>query len=91
MKVKELLDSEEKWTQGHLSIDRFGNFTLPTDENAVRWCLVGAIQHCYHDSHTRTTICDKLLTLTGYSLTRFNDLHGRTFAEIRELIEKADI
>lgn len=47
MKVYELLDRPEKWTQGASARTIDGVMCNPNDSAAVCWCVFGAIYKCY--------------------------------------------
>lgn len=100
MKVKELLCSEDKWTQCTYAIDAAGRCTSETSASAVKWCLVGAVMRCYNASPARRAfVLDKLREVIRkkYSITPpdavplacFNDNH--TFAEVKAVIDAADV
>lgn len=91
MKVKDLLDSEEKWCQGQYAREIDGASIGPTDPDARQWCLDGAILRCYPDSRERLAVYDRVSRIIEVGVVIFNDAPGRTFAEIRKVIEKADI
>ena len=43
--VRDLIDTEDKWTQTHYARDYSGGSVMVTDESACMWCLTGAIRH----------------------------------------------
>lgn len=47
MKIKDLLNTKEKWTTDCFARDINGNPVTADDENATCYCLVGAIYCCY--------------------------------------------
>lgn len=96
MKVKELLDSPEKWTKGHYSRDKLGNPAWPENDDATCFCLMGAIRRCYGFGPRGNEIvkrcCDRIkCDDSGSSLGPFNDAPERTFDEVRQLITELDI
>jgi len=86
MKVKELLSSPEIWAQG-------GDVW-----NKNVHCLGTAIEACYPSEECkqiRELVVDKLL-LEGEEclvdkIMHWNDTEGRTFEDVRSLIEDLDI
>lgn len=46
MKISELLSDESKWEVGRQASSADGESVWPDDENAVRWCLIGAACKC---------------------------------------------
>lgn len=47
MKVKEIFTSPDRWTQGVEARDARGTNVGYYSPNAVSYCLLGAINHCY--------------------------------------------
>lgn len=96
MKVRELLDRPERWCQGALARDgTTGAECDPHSEFATCWCVLGAVSVCYpeHDQHSRAV---EAMRLAIYRVKRgqvgiWNDAPGRTFEEVRELVERLDI
>lgn len=77
MKIRDLLTDPSKWCQGAMARDINGFGCLSDDPVAAKWCLAGAAN--------KVGVCLSLDIIT------WNDAPGRTFAEVRELIEKLDI
>lgn len=95
MKVKDLLSSREKWTQDDAAKSKSGRGVHPNSRYAVSWCLMGAIVKCYLHSQRKEQE-NKLRTILekrgmNPSVVCFNDDLLRTFQEIREVVELADI
>lgn len=98
MKVKDLL-TEKTWTKTEYALDASNNPVDPRDVEATRWCLIGAMILCYaNDSMIHSSIAHndynvaryKLETVLGHmNIAHFNDT--ATFAEIKSLVERADI
>lgn len=42
--VYEIIEDEQHWTKGALARTEEGTKTLPDDDDAVCWCLVGAVR-----------------------------------------------
>lgn len=101
MKVKDFLNSPEKWTRGVLAKGKFKRSINPESEEACSWCLLGAIIKCYDNDlekmKAKNKIHQVLLTM-GYiiqdsfdAIVIFNDESTTTFEEIRLVIEEADV
>ena len=98
MKIRELLSDESKWTKGADARDCDGTPAHPYSEKAVCWSLVGAIQKCYGPILPLNKIYNKILLslglehLVGGGSTNVNRwCFARTFAEVKELVERLDI
>jgi hypothetical protein len=93
MKIKELLTDESKWTQNAGARDKEKIPVPPKSEEAVCWCLFGAILKCYGEDKEVYNRLDKyiLYNLTGMGIFSYNDNPKRTFKDIKALIEKLDI
>lgn len=93
MKIQELLSSPEKWTKGLNAKDKQNNCVSPWSENAVCWCIYGAILKCYSESlKTTEEMVEKATYASGWQvLSAWNDAPERTFEEVKALIEKLDI
>lgn len=90
MKVRELLCDESKWTRHAWARDRFGQPTFSTADNAVSFCLIGAVNHCYQDDE-REQVLDKLSQAAGTNNLVFFSDRATTFADIRRVLELADV
>lgn len=96
MKVRELFSDPSKWTQGASGRDSTGSFVLDKDlDKAVCWCLYGAIARCYGiegDNAEYYKIRSRVLShLHTDTLSEWNDATGRTFEEVKELVDSLDI
>jgi hypothetical protein len=86
MKVQDLLTDESKWLQ-HMAVD----------EGQTAWCLVGAISHCNHESAPYNAALERVRNVLRFSrlsivdIVEWNDAPTTTFADIRRVIEQADI
>ena len=94
MKIRELLSDESKWIQGAYAIDAKGRTVHPQDPRAERWCLLGAVSHCYRDGEEREQIKDRIgsefrLPLSGYEVANWND--WADFSEVKALVDRLDI
>lgn len=95
MKVKELLDDKNKWTQGCYARDIHGNELMSDSPYAVCWCLSGAIKKCY-TTPISNGIIDKIMGAIynkyphhRHSIPSFNDQH--TYEEVMEIVNELDI
>ncbi len=85
MKICELLSAPEKWTQGQYSKDNDG------DGVDDCFCILGAFRQCYGDftNNKLEKFYHKFEEVTGYlSIVDWNDEPGRTFEEVKEVINK---
>jgi len=97
MKVRDLLSSPEKWTQGVIARDATGFGCDATDDDAVCWCLTGALVKCYGPM--------KAFSMVGLFYPRipanggshsddigiWNDAPERTYPEVKALVDELDI
>lgn len=102
VKIKNLYDKREKWTQGYLAKNSHNLRTNPNNKNAITWCLVGAVRKCYWPwqrdrimTRIDNEICneDKQYDDNGTKydrITRWND-NVHSFGEVKSLVEKLDI
>lgn len=94
MKIKDLLTDESKWVKGHSATDKEGYAVNPIGENAVCWCLIGAMEKCYGRNNAlellrvSIKIVEKIQT---NAITTWNDDSKRKFSDIKKLLEELDI
>lgn len=89
MLVGDLLDKRQKWCRRAGAKDKDGNVCDPTDEHAVKFCLVGAIYKCYDHP---LPVLQKVKEELGLEfITTWNDYPSRTFVEVKSLIERLGI
>lgn len=90
MKVKDLLTSAEKWTQGYNARDINRCRIDPKSLKACSWCLSGALMKCYglEDGEVYKRVYDKIETLY---IPSWNDNPYRQFEDVKSLIEEIDI
>lgn len=93
MKVKELYTDASKWTQRTYAADANGECVSYHMDSAVCFCLAGAIHRCYpEDNEEKNTVYKKLnQRLHGLMYIDWNDEPGRTFEEVKALVEELDI
>jgi len=88
MKIKDFL-KESNWGKGQYARDADGNICAVTDAKAVKFCLIGAAKRCCPEKmNAIRCLLDKEL---GDIAVSWNDAPGRTFEEVRALVEKLDI
>jgi hypothetical protein len=95
MKVYKLLADEARWTRDKLSRNIDGDGVWPLEEEAVSWCVAGAIMKCYpHDTigETIERLHQYLKTNLNYDLVSFwNDAPERTHDEVISVLRELDI
>ncbi len=92
MKIKELLVDSSKWTKGVFARDNDGIAVATHNPNARCWCLVGAIAKCYNIfTDTKYAEIFNKIKLEVEHPSNWNDAPERTFAEVKELVERLDI
>ena len=99
MKLKRLLNKKDHWTQGAYARDEHGEIVRPSDSNAVCWCVLGGLMRCYPDRLERDKIEKKLREIINdnskpyryMGIVSWQDYPTRTFEEVCELLEKANV
>lgn len=91
MKVSELLDAPEKWTQGTWARADDGHSTLLDGALAVSWCLHGAIMRCYPLADGHAIALRRIGERLEWKVAQWNDDPARTFDEVRALVRELDI
>lgn len=97
MKIKDLLDSPEKWTKRAFARDKTGGVVSEFSDDAVCWCLLGAAVKCHNYNDEFAHACEKLEqavdTLFSHfgQASVFNDAADTTFADVRKVLELADV
>lgn len=101
MKAYEFLEQKD-WCQACFARDGAGQPIDPSSTGVAAVCAVGAIKACYHDNDKARRLAKKVSNLLGIRgrrasllgwtpLALYNDAHGRTKAEVVELLKKADV
>ena len=85
MKISELLNSPEKWTQNVFARDNTGKEVCYNSKEAVCWCLLGAVRLLPIDEQkiAMTKIIDKV-----NSVLQWNDNPNRTHQDVRQLLDE---
>jgi hypothetical protein len=90
MKVHELLNSPDKWTQRASARDVNNHVCLSDSANAKCWCLLGAISKVYPCSDFMRVV-KKVANVTKENIPSWNDRPERTFDDVRNLCLELDI
>lgn len=82
--TRNLLSEHDRWNQGTFAVTADGQSTNPTDQEACRWCLLGAMARCSSD-----------LGIIPPQLLRFVEgmmhfVYGDQFATIGEMNDYID-
>ncbi len=89
MKIKELFTAPENWTRGAFARNEKG---APSSFDAAKsFCLVGALLYCYPSDKQRDRAREKMKSLIPCGLMDWNDDPKRTFEEVKEMVNKADV
>lgn len=97
MKVYELIDTPEKWTQGESARDSSGNRCSSGADIAVSWCLLGGLAFCYPedssylDAYSKLSMSLPLQSKGLASISAWNDAPERTFKEVYDMLVKAGV
>lgn len=106
MKAYKLLDSPEKWIKQFNAKDASGNPVPPSNENAVCWCIFGALQKCYSKNTMNFIEAEirlyDLLKNKGYlgkrgdsskphDYAEWNDAEETTYDEVISVLKEANV
>lgn len=97
MKAHELLADPKRWTKWAYARDVNGNGVKPESDDAVCWCIKGAIIKCYGGSFAqygkqRNKVVDKLEELYDIlQIHEFNDCIGTTHEQVVSLLKELDV
>lgn len=95
MKVHELLESPDNWTQHAFARDAEGEVVSARSPGARKWDIVGAVNRCYHDEEIDEILARLYAELDSMGiydlLTVYNDKFGVTHKELLGLFQKLDI
>jgi hypothetical protein len=95
MKVQELLTDESKWTRRAYARNRWGHVTGVRENDAVCWCLFGAVEKCYgwtvEGLRARKNIEGVLAELGYDSIAQFNDGPWTLFKDIQSVVKQAGV
>lgn len=94
MKVRELLDSPEKWTKGGFARTPEGEHVFPNHAQAVCFCISGAIDFCYSGEKRYAVyrqLNEKIAAKQWQDIYAWNDAPERTYEEVKALVDELDI
>lgn len=91
MKPSELLADPSKWTQGVMARDAQGNEVSPQDENAICFCLLGALEKCNYEHKQHLLYRVLRVEYDEYSIVSFNDSPRRTHEEVLNLLREVGL
>jgi hypothetical protein len=89
MKAYELLADKKNWTRGANARDAHGFATGALGDDAVCWCIYGAITKCYADGNFSVYTEMVAIAVPKGLVSRFND--GSTHEEAIALLKSLDI
>lgn len=88
--VAELLADKSRWTQRAYARLPDGHSVMDHNEDAVCFCVVGAIKRVYSDRVSRLMALDLMMAKCGCAnIDKFNDTH--TYAEVYAKVLEANI
>jgi len=93
MKIKELLSDESKWIKNNIALNANEEVRAATSKDAIKWCLLGALQKCYHKEVVNCNkIYDKIEEfIYPKAIHQWNDSNEITFSDVKNLLEKLDV
>lgn len=102
MKVKELLNSAEKWTKGEMARNNNEKYVGVKAKSAEKFCLLGAIYKCYPKKEAKNIIMKIAPTFNSGESTEhiyeceeiifsWNDRKSRKFKDVQKLVNKLNI
>jgi hypothetical protein len=97
VKVKDILSDPSKWTQGFFARDKLGQPCEPLDENAVQYCIVGALMRAYGRGQRYAAYARAMKAIAAIygeapiTIDDWNDAPDRTFDDVRRVLEAADV
>lgn len=91
MKPSELIATPDKWTKGEMAKDADGFPVFSTQDSAVCWCLLGAINRACGIDANRVVIFNKLGFKKINELTDWNDAPERTHSDVLARLKGAGL
>ncbi len=91
-RVSRLLSDRTKWTQ-RADARNVNLFPVQwSDQDAVCWCLSGAVAKCYGPNE-RHLVSEHLQSVLGvdYGFVTWNDVTGRTWEAVADLLKRSGI
>ena len=87
MKISEFLLDASMWCQGNLAVNSNGDETRSTAPDAVRWCLIGAVEVCRYTVEEHYDLIRKAEKKLGIdNVIAWQDTPGRAFRDISKLL-----
>ena len=90
MKMHELLSDKSKWTRGAFARNSNNDSVPPTSEEAVKFCIMGAMKACYETKEACDAVYTKLWRHIG-GMVIWNDKPGRRFSDVHAMLLKLDL
>ncbi len=89
--LKTLLAEPPSWTKGKSARNAEGNRTEPTRDDAVCWCLLGAIYRITNYDCNLFIVINNIMRglVNNTAITAYNDNPTTTHADILKLIDAA--
>ncbi len=95
MKIKELLATPDKWTQGYAARNKNDKPIDPFNKEATKYCILGAAIACYGlftDNYFNITFqIESSTSMNKEAIGAWNDAPERTHQEVLDLVTKLDI
>jgi len=89
MKIHELLNRPERWTQEVMARDINGETSRLRGNEAVSWCLLGAMFKCYPNENERLEVGVKIKRRIDDNIVDFND--NGTYKQVYNLVKELDV
>jgi len=94
MRAWQLLKTKKQWCQGAFAMDKDGFGVSLKSRKRVRFCVWGAIKHCYVRNPSKYEEVFERFNKklgNGRSIVDWNDNPKRKFSEVKALLKKLDI
>ena len=94
MTLQELFADKSKWTKHHFALDASGAKCDITADEAVCWCVMGALAKCYINTSEHNKAIDRILkVLKGRHvyIAEWNDDPTTTIEDIRQVVKEANV
>jgi hypothetical protein len=96
--LQSLFRENDHFTKGEYAQMKNGEVCSPRDKEAVKFCLYGAIDRVYGNSHEGAEAVDRLIIAVNKlfpcftnSITSFNDAEATTIRDIRKVVKEAKV
>ena len=98
MKPSDVLKLKKNWVKNSYANRQDGSSCSVESDNAVCWCLVGAIMKCYPHPKTQvekrlkaSSAMKKLFPGRTNSLLQFNDHKDTKFTDVKKVLKEAEL